>query len=69
MKSMVFLIPRILRKNRSGIIKICFDDCLYIIEELALKIIIHYRVSTPKAIKFISKLGFKQPDIMTKDNQ
>ena len=35
-----------------------FDDGLYIIEELALKIILHYRI--PAATEFRSKLGFKQ---------
>ena len=42
------------------------DDGLYIIEELALKIIMHCRI--PAAIKLRSKLGFNQYDItLTKE--
>ena len=48
--------------------KAWFNDGLYIIEELALKIIMHCRLSTEKTEKFTSELGFKQHDIiMTKE--
>ena len=41
--------------------KAWFDDGLYIIEELALKIIIHCRI--PAATELRSRLGFNQLDI------
>ena len=45
-----------------------FDDSLYIIGDLALNIIMHFRFSSEQTEKFTSELGFKQHDlIMTKE--
>ena len=48
--------------------KVWFDNCRWIIEDLALKIMIHCRLSSEETEKFRSELGFKQHDIiMTKE--
>ena len=48
--------------------KAWIDDGLYIIAELALKIIMHCRLSPEETEKFRSELGFKQHNIlMTKE--
>ena len=57
---MVFSIPKIPQRKIWGY-KAWFDDGLYIIEELALKIIMHCKIVT--ATEFRSKLGFNQLDI------
>ena len=45
------------------------EKFMYNHEDIITSIIMHCRVSTPKAIKFRSKLGFKQDDIMLKKEQ
>ena len=49
--------------------KAWIDDGLYIIAELALKIIMHCRLSPEETEKFRSELGFKQHNILMTNEQ
>ena len=45
------------------------EKCMYTHEDMIMNIIMSCRVSTPEAIEFRSKLGFKQHDIILRKKQ
>ena len=45
------------------------EKCMYTHEDMIMNIIMSCRVSTPEAIEFRSKLGFKQHDIILRKEQ